>query len=83
MWKYTVDVDGMMCPMCEAHMNDAVRKDFKVEKVSSSHKKNQTEIITENELDEAALQNTIKALGYVMGNVKKEPYKKKGFFGLF
>ena len=83
MWKYTVDVDGMMCPMCEAHMNDAVRKDFKVEKVSSSHKKNQTEIITENELDEAALQNTIKSLGYVMGNVKKEPYKKKGFFGLF
>lgn len=83
MWKYTVDVDGMMCPMCEAHMNDAVRKDFKVEKVTSSHKKNQTEIITENELDEAALQNTIKGLGYVMGNVKKEPYKKKGFFGLF
>ena len=83
MWKYTVDVDGMMCSMCEAHMNDAVRKAFKVEKVTSSHKKNQTEIITENELDEAALQNTIKELGYVMGNVKKEPYKKKGFFGLF
>ena len=26
MWKYTVQVDGMMCGMCESHVNDAVRK---------------------------------------------------------
>ena len=26
MWKYTVEVNGMMCGMCEAHVNDAVRK---------------------------------------------------------
>ena len=25
MWKYTVEVNGMMCGMCEAHVNDAVR----------------------------------------------------------
>ena len=24
MWKYTVEVNGMMCGMCEAHVNDAV-----------------------------------------------------------
>ena len=26
MWKYPVQVDGMMCGMCESHVNDAVRK---------------------------------------------------------
>ena len=28
MLKITVQVDGMMCGMCEAHVNDAVRKAF-------------------------------------------------------
>lgn len=26
MIKYTLAVDGMMCGMCEAHVNDAVRR---------------------------------------------------------
>ena len=37
MEKITVEVSGMMCGMCEAHINDAVRKAFPdVEKVNSS-----------------------------------------------
>ena len=28
MTKYTVKVDGMQCGMCEAHVNDTVRKAF-------------------------------------------------------
>ena len=28
MTKYTLVVDGMMCGMCEAHINDAVRKAY-------------------------------------------------------
>ena len=46
MWKYTVEVNGMMCGMCEAHVNDAVRKACPVKKVSSSRSKNQTEVGT-------------------------------------
>ena len=85
MWKYTLEVDGMMCGMCEAHANDAVRRTFDdVKKVTSSHTKGQTEIITENELDEAKLRAAFKELGYDTGALKKEPYeKKKKFFGLF
>ena len=26
MKKYTVKIDGMMCGMCEAHVNDVIRK---------------------------------------------------------
>ena len=50
MWKYTVEVNGMMCGMCEAHVNDAVRKACPVKKVSSSRSKNQTVILSETEL---------------------------------
>lgn len=47
MYKITLDVDGMACGMCEAHVNDAVRKAFQVKKVTSSHSKGRTEIISE------------------------------------
>ena len=30
MLKITLGVDGMMCGMCESHVNDAVRKAFPV-----------------------------------------------------
>ena len=47
MWKYTVQVNGMMCGMCESHVNDAVRKVFPVKKVASSRGKNETTVIAE------------------------------------
>ena len=50
MWKYTVQVDGMMCGMCESHVNDAVRKAFPVKKVSSSRSKKETTVIAETDL---------------------------------
>ena len=46
MLKITLGVDGMMCGMCESHVNDAVRKAFPVKKVTSSHGKGQTVILT-------------------------------------
>lgn len=36
MVKTVLKIDGMMCGMCEAHMNDLIRKNFKVKKVTSS-----------------------------------------------
>ena len=37
MVRTTIKVSGMACSMCEAHINDAIRAAFPVEKVSSSH----------------------------------------------
>lgn len=81
MWKYTVEVKGMVCGMCEAHVNDAVRKAFPVKKVSSSRSKGQTVIQSEQELDEPALRSAIGATGYDVGAICKEPFEKKGLFG--
>ena len=54
MIKTTLKIDGMMCGMCESHVNDAVRKAFPVKKVSSSRSKKETTVIAETELDEDA-----------------------------
>ena len=42
MIQTTVKVSGMACSMCEAHVNDTIRRAFSVEKVSSSHAKGET-----------------------------------------
>ena len=47
MYQITLNIDGMMCGMCESHINDAVRNAFPVKKVSSSHSKGQTVILSE------------------------------------
>ena len=60
MVRTTVKVDGMMCGMCESHVNDAVRKAFQVNKVTSSHTKGETVIITDTPVDEAKLKTAIK-----------------------
>lgn len=80
MTKITVKVDGMMCGMCESHVNDAVGKAFPVKKVTSSHSKGETVILTENDIDETALRSAIGATGYEVKAVLKEPYEKKGLF---
>ena len=39
MYEIILGVEGMRCGMCEAHVNDAIRNNFKVKKVESSHDK--------------------------------------------
>lgn len=80
MIKTTLKIDGMMCGMCEAHINDCVRQHFKIKKVNSSHSKNQTVIISECELDAQQLKNVIESTGYNVLEVQSEPYEKKGIF---
>ena len=51
MFRTTAEVAGMICGMCEAHINDAVRKAFSVKKVSSSRTKGETVIESEQPID--------------------------------
>ena len=81
MTKTVLSIEGMACGMCEAHVNDAIRANFSVKKVSSSHKKRQTEVISEQPLDESLLRSTITATGYELQSVQSAPYEKKSLFG--
>ena len=73
MYQTTVGVDGMMCGMCEAHVNDAVRKAFPVKKVTSSHGRGQA-------LDEQAVRSAINATGYTVTSFQCVQHEKKGLF---
>ena len=79
MVRITLDIEGMACGMCEAHINDALRKAFAVKKVMSSHVKEKTVILAEQPLNEEKLRATIAETGYRMIAVHTQPYEKKGF----
>lgn len=83
MWKITMQIDGMRCGMCEAHVNDAIRGAFSVKKVTSSHSKGQIVILTEQDIDEQQLREKIEKTGYRLISVSKAPYEKKGIFSIF
>ena len=79
MVKTVLEIEGMACGMCEAHVNDAVHKAFSVKKVTSSHAKGRAEILSEQPLEEEKLKAAIKAAGYQITGISREPYEKKGF----
>ncbi len=80
MIKTIVRSEGMMCHMCESHVNNAVKKNFKVKSVESSHESGETEIISVDVPDEAKLREVIEAEGYKVLSVSNENVEKKGFF---
>ena len=72
-------VDGMMCGMCESHVNETVRKAADVKKVTSSHTKGETVILSEQELDIDALKAAIAETGYTSKVPGAIPMRKKVF----
>ena len=80
MLQITMKIDGMMCGMCESHINDTIRRLFPVKRVTSSHTKGQTVILSENRLDEEKLRTAVSETGYAVLSVKQVPYEKKGLF---
>ena len=81
MFETIVTVGGMMCGMCESHVNDAIRKAFPVKKVTSSHKKGETVILTEHPVEEQAVRDALADTGYDVTAVASHPDQKKGLFG--
>ena len=81
MVQITLKIDGMACGMCESHVNDAVRTKFPVKKVTSSHTKGETVILSEEDISEEALRAVIEPTGYKVLGYVSEPYEKKGLVG--
>lgn len=80
MYKVTLGIEGMMCPMCEAHVNDCLRKAFNPKKVTSSHKDNNSIMILKDEVTEEDIKKVIDPTGYNLTSFTIEPYEKKGLF---
>ncbi len=81
MIKTTLKIEGMMCSMCEAHINDVIRKAVPgAKKVSSSHTKGEASFLSEKAVDVKLLKNAVTTTGYTCLSVNSEPYEKKGWF---
>ncbi len=78
--RIVVKVEGMRCSMCEAHVNDAIRKVPGVKRVKASVSKGEAHIIASSDIDLTALKDAIAKEGYGVGELISEPYQKKGFF---
>ena len=72
MIKVTVNVEGMMCPHCEAHVNEAVKKAFGVEDVVSSHENKTTVFTAPEKVDEEKVRQTIKDAGYEVTGITQD-----------
>ena len=79
--KTRLKIDGMECSMCEAHINDVIRKAVPgAKKVSASHARGEASFLTEEAVDETRLKGAIDATGYTCTEITTEPYEKKGWF---
>ena len=84
MIETTIKIDGMMCDMCEAHVNQAIRNTVKIKKVSSSHKKGQAVILSEEPVDLEKVGKALGEFGYKILSTDTTDVEKKSFFqGIF
>ena len=88
MVRTCISIEGMRCPMCEAHIQDAIRKIGGIKKVKAYRKKNEVVIISNDNISEEMLHSVIDPTGYRLNGIKSETYedKKEGsaigkFFG--
>ena len=80
--RITMDIDGMMCAMCEAHICETIRKAVpSARKVKASKGRKTAEFLTEETVDTEALKAAIDATGYTCGDIRSALYEKKGLFG--
>lgn len=80
MQKIILDIDGMKCSMCEAHVCDAVRKILpEAKKVKASAAKGEVSFILEDDVSFEKAVNEIESEGYRVLHTYSEPYEKKKF----
>ena len=72
MVKITVNVEGMMCGHCEAHVNKAIQAAFGAEDVVSSHENGTTVFSVPEKVDEAKVEEVIKEAGYKFKGITQE-----------
>lgn len=70
--KITLKIDGMMCAMCESHINDAIRSNLNVKKLKTSHSTGLSEFMTNDVVSDESLKKIIGKSGYRVLEIKRE-----------
>lgn len=72
MTKNIIGVEGMMCPHCEAHMTEAIKKAFGVTVASASHQEKKAEFVTDSAANEELARKTVADAGYTFTGIVYE-----------
>lgn len=76
MIKTVVKIDGMMCEMCEKHVNEAFEKGLNIVSVSSSHSSKETTIMSEEEITEEQVKAILDATPYKYVSMTSSSFSK-------
>ena len=68
--KVTLEIKGMMCPHCEAHMREALEKMDNVTVLSVSHEAANAVVETAAPVSEDAFRRTVTAAGYELTGIR-------------
>ena len=72
MIKNIIGIEGMMCPHCEAHMIEAIKKTFGVEEATASHQEKKAEFLSAARADEELARKTVADAGYTFTGITFE-----------
>ena len=72
MIKITLTIEGMMCPMCEAHVNKILKAELDGCEIKSNHKKNITTVISQNDVSDEKIRESVLKTGYTLKAIKRE-----------
>ena len=78
MYKIKVEIEGMACAMWENHLQEAFRN-IGMKHVKANRKKKEVTFLSEKEVNDELIQQTVKNLGYDYKGMTSEIYHKKRF----
>ena len=68
--KKTIQIKGMMCQHCEAHVKEALEKIAGVEEATANHEANLVTLKTSADVAESDLKAAVEAAGYEYVGIK-------------
>lgn len=84
MMKVALAIEDMACGMCEAHINEAVRRVVPdAKKMKSSFRKGECVFLSEQRPDEEKLRDAIAQTGYILRSMECAAEERKARKRLF
>ena len=68
--KAVLNIEGMMCPHCEAHVRQALEALPGVAVLSISHESNRAEVTRPSTVTDAALYDAVSGAGYTLKGIQ-------------
>ena len=84
MYRYTLEIDGMKCPMCEEHVSTLIKGHVdRAITVKADHRKNTCIVLSDIDLPDEAFFDAFRGSGYRIDGIGKETGLKDSFLFSF